>query len=179
MQDYIDFLTRHRFNAVRLPLNSVLVNDNSQVGTQCGEYNGWATLDVLDDVLSRLRAAGLFVLLDMHTSVYPEGNTRLWCGGASDSCSAEDEAPVKAAWETLAGRYCSSHPNIIGADLYNEPHGATWGHGEEGVRWDLAAERLGAAVQRVCTRWLIVVEGANGDASSSCAPNGCWWGEVC
>ena len=119
-QDYVDFLSQHQFNAVRLPLNSVIINSNGVVGSACGEYNGQPTLAILDDILTRLRTAGIFVVLDMHTSVYPEANTPLWCGSAS-SCTAADEAPIRQAWETLAQRYCNSHPNVIGADLYNEP----------------------------------------------------------
>lgn len=58
VQDYVEFLTRHSFNAVRLPLSSVLVNANGPVASNCGEaYSGQSTLSVLDDVLTRLRDA--------------------------------------------------------------------------------------------------------------------------
>jgi len=156
----------------------VLVNANEPVAASCGAYSGLPTLQVLDDVLTRLRAAGIFVLLDMHTTVLPESNHGLWCGHGS-TCSSTSEAPLRQAWETLAYRYCASHPNILGADLYNEPHQATWGVGDEGKRWDLAAVRLGNAVLAQCAKWLVVVEGvgAHGGSWSSCAPNGCWWGE--
>ena len=39
----------------------------------CGEYNGQISLAVLDDVLTRLRDAGMFVMLDMHVIDFPEG----------------------------------------------------------------------------------------------------------
>ena len=54
-QDYVDFLARHRFNAVRLPLSAIMVNDNDAVTSSCGQaYKGMPTLDVLDDVLVRV-----------------------------------------------------------------------------------------------------------------------------
>lgn len=128
---------------------------------------------------TRLRTAGIFVMLDMHTVVQPEANTGLWCG-YGETCTDESEAPLLQAWETLATRYCSSHPNVIAADLFNEPYLATWGVGEQGKRWDLAASRIGNAVLARCARWLIVVEGVgshDGGGSSMCAPHGCSWGE--
>ena len=115
VDDYVSFLVRHKFNSVRIPLNSVLVNANNAVGGSCGSYTGMATLDVLDDVLTRLLDAGIFALLDMHTSVVPEQNTGLWCGSNSGACTLEAEAPVLLAWVKLARRYCASHLNVLGA----------------------------------------------------------------
>ena len=67
VQAYVAFLKQHRFNAVRLPLSAALVNANSPVGSSCGAYSGQATLSVLDDVLVKLRDAGIFALLDIQT----------------------------------------------------------------------------------------------------------------
>jgi aryl-phospho-beta-D-glucosidase BglC (GH1 family) len=85
---------------------------------RCGEYNGRLSLEVLDDVIERLRAAGIFVMLDMHTIYFPEGNTGDWCAGrtAQGEC---DESLIFNAWSILARRYCH-HPNVILADLFNE-----------------------------------------------------------
>ena len=67
----------------------------------------------------RSQAAGLLVLLDMHTLSNPEANQGLWCGWGT-ACTAETEAPLFLAWRTLAARYCDSHPNVIGADLVSD-----------------------------------------------------------
>ena len=123
VQATIDFLVNHRFNSVRLPLSTAWVNGNWLAGQSCGEYSGLPTLSVLDDLLSRLRVAGIFVFLDMHTATFPETNTGLWCG-RTDGCTQEDESSLVAAWQTLADRSCTSHPNVIGADVYNEVKGA-------------------------------------------------------
>ena len=61
-----------------------------------------------------LRRAGLFVVLGIHTTEYPEANQGLWCGWES-SCTRESELPLFSAWEALASRYCDSHPNVVGA----------------------------------------------------------------
>ena len=56
---------------------------------------------------------------------------------------------------------------VIGADLWNEPKmKASWGYNPE-TDWNLAAERVGAAIQNVNPDWLIFVEGIGVDY---------WWG---
>lgn len=129
---------------------------------------------MLDDLILRLQRAGILVLLGIHTLTEPESNGRLWCESSTGSCA--DEAPLRAAWATLAGRYCAS-ANVLGADLYNEPWGATWGTGDAGTDWDLAAARLGNGVLESCPRWLIFVQGIGGN-SGQCRSSGsgadCW-----
>ena len=56
---------------------------------------------------------------------------------------------------------------VIGADLWNEPKmKASWGYNPE-TDWNLAAERVGTAIQNVNPDWLIFVEGIGVDY---------WWG---
>ena len=117
-------------------------------------------------------------MLDMHG--YDDTNSAMWCGDpVSGACTAEDEASLFGAWSTVADRYCGS-PNVIAADLFNEPYGATWGTGNVSTDWDLAAERLGAHVHAQCPRWLVVVQGiANrGGWCRDHSGYGCWWGEM-
>lgn len=57
MSDYINFLTKHKFNAVRFPLSaSILLRSDAYPRPRdiCGEYANLSPLAVLDDVLSRL-----------------------------------------------------------------------------------------------------------------------------
>lgn len=83
-------------------------------------------------VVGRLRDAGIFVLLGIHTITEPEANTGLWCEHAADEegCTPVTEEPLHEAWLVLAERYCSA-PNVVFADLFNEPYLATWGTGKE------------------------------------------------
>src|SRR5262249_36158051 len=74
-------------------------------------------------------------------------------------------------WVALAQRY-AGNATVIGADLQNEPQNpATWGDGNLGTDWRLAAERVGNAILQANPNWLIFVEGIqtyNGQSN--------WWG---
>lgn len=109
VDDYIQFLVVNGFNAVRLPLNARIVAAHSWpiAGSFiCGShYQGWQSIQILDDVLLKLQQAGIFVMLDMHTSSYPEHNDGMWL-----------ESLVFDAWHKLATRYCS-RPNVIMAGM--------------------------------------------------------------
>ena len=59
-------------------------------------------------MLSRLAAAGIFVMLDMHT-LRNDANHDLWC--AESTCNEENEAPLWDAWTVLAERYCAPQPS--------------------------------------------------------------------
>ena len=153
VQEYVDFLVAHRFNAVRLPLSAALVTANSfrVWGSRCGAgYSGWETLDILDDVLTRLRDAGIFVMLDMHTLTHPESTHGAWC--VTTPCTPSNDGLIFNAWEVLARRYCS-YPNVIMADVYNEPWEPTW------TQWRDFVQRIGSQILGDCPRWLIVAEG--------------------
>ena len=83
----------------------------------------------------------------------------------------------------LAERYCAE-PNVIAADLFNEPADATWVHKGEKIDfftdWPSAASRLGNHVLDICPRWLIVVAGVankGGQCKDSASNTHCWWGE--
>jgi len=214
-QSYIDWCTQHSINAVRIPLSvpSVLNTQFRLDGRVCGEYGGWSYLSMLVHVSQRLAQAGIFVVFDMHTVTAPvrtPENTPLWCvegvEGIPSGCTegVDDpmlpqlgtDQPLLRAWKVVAETFCS-HPNVIMADIFNEPWGAQWGlpsWDTEGVTnhtsdWASAAERLGNAVLKVCPRWLIMVEGiANQEYPGHCRnattpPSGedvggwCWWGE--
>ena len=75
----------------------------------------------------------------------------------------------------LAKRY-RNQPNVIGADLKNEPHGeATWGGGGP-TDWRRAAQQRGQRPARRPPDWLIVVEGIGGSARPASSSTAHWWG---
>ena len=173
--EYVQFLHVNGFNAVRLPLAAPIVTwgrhghhwkDHPSAPkpyrpgegyrvARCGRYNGMLSLDVLDDVLDRLRNAGIFVMLDMHTIDFPDGNQGTWCSDWG-RCGPGSEQLIWDAWETLARRYCSV-PNVILADLFNEPHESQW------PQWRSFVQRMGTQVLTWCPRWLIAAQGIGGD----------------
>ena len=174
VSDYIDYLVNHSFNAVRLPLSGWIVQQSSYTITGdyiCGLGNeGRESMDILDEVLGLLRAAGIFVMLDMHTLSHPEANQRLWClpHNHAKGCSPYWEGAIFSAWRKLATRYCDTQPHVILADVFNEPSGAVWGGGGRND-WAYFATRMGNEILRLCPRWLIAVQGIGG--------GGYWWGE--
>lgn len=61
----------------------------------------------------------------------------------------------------IADRF-GEKPNVVGADLKNEPHGtATWGDGQQ-TDWRGEAEKIGNEIHEYAPDWLIVVEGIEG-----------------
>ena len=190
--DYLRFLQEHNFNAVRLPVSAhhVLNNPTLEQGS-CREYGGYTYMNALDDLIRRLGTIGVFVMLDMHTVSNPEGNDGLWCSApGADGCGPgtdtgdnsttyepSTEQPILTAWGRLARRLCA-RPNVIMADVFNEPHDANWGSGQYGRDWSLAATRIGNSILGNCPRWLIAVQGIkNGPECRQASGSACWWGE--
>jgi endoglucanase len=161
-RDYKSMLAQIKslgFNFVRLPfsvvalkLDASAVNSiNFDIGSN-GELRGKSPLQIMDAVVQEAGRQGLMVLLDNHAlndQVLPE----VWYD------NQVSEADWIRVWTMLADRY-KSQPNVIGADLLNEPHGkASWGTGNPATDWRLAAERAGNAIGAVNPNWLILVEG--------------------
>jgi len=158
------------FNTLRIPFSGELVSSGG--GTPAGidyglnpDLEGLNGLQILDAVVAYADRIGLRVMLDYHRGNPGAGpnDNGLWYG------DGRTEADVIAEWRTVAERYRDA-PAVIGADLMNEPHAATWGDGSE-TDWAAAAERIGNAVLAIAPDWLIVVEGI-----SVYDENTYWWG---
>jgi endoglucanase len=123
---YLDFIVSLKFNALRLPLAADNVLSDPVVGkwslTANPDFQGLRSLALLERLVVLAAARGLLVVLDMHrlsAAIWPTGHG-LWY---SDTIS---EAVVHDAWRSLSRRFCQ-HWNVIAADVFNEPHGASWG----------------------------------------------------
>lgn len=159
-RDYKDLLAQVKtlgYNLIRLPFSVQMLKDSKVSGIDFSkganrELEGKSPVEVMDAIVQEADRQGLMILLDSHrlnNKTIPE----LWYG------DGYTEADWINAWTELATRY-KSQPNVIGADLKNEPHGkATWGSGDRKTDWRLAAERAGNAILRTNPNWLIVVEG--------------------
>lgn len=161
------------YDTIRLPwsIESLRASAISGVNFSLGEnaeLQGLSPIQAMDRVIEAARQEGLLVLLDNHhldSASIPE----LWYG---DGYTEQDWIDT---WVMLATRY-AAQPNVIGADLKNEPHGAaTWGTGVLATDWRLAAERAGNAILARNPRWLVVVEGIGGNVAGQQLP-GHWWG---
>ncbi|UOM35207.1 cellulase family glycosylhydrolase [Acuticoccus sp. I52.16.1] len=157
------------FNTLRIPFSGELAATGGTVSGVDFGYNpdlaGLDGLEILDAIVDYADTIGLRVILDYHRG-NPGGGPNdngLWYG------DGRTEADVIAEWRTMAARYADK-PAVIGADLINEPHMATWGDGSA-TDWAAAAARIGNAVQQIAPQWLIIVEG-----TSVYDGDGYWWG---
>lgn len=160
IRDYKDMLSQIKssgYNLIRLPysVQSLRSQDVHGINYQLGsnqELQGKSPLEVMDAVIQEANRQGILILLDSHR-LNDKRIPELWYGDGFT------EADWIDTWKMLATRY-KKYPNIIGADLKNEPHGrASWGTNDDSTDWRLAAERAGNAILAINPNWLIVVEG--------------------
>lgn len=163
-QDMMDQMKEEGFNAVRLPFSGQSILDPGAPGGINFALNpdlvGLKPIEIMDRIIDYAGEIGLRIILDHHRSGAGNGPNPngLWYD------HGYPEARWIRMWEDLALRY-KGDPTVIGADLQNEPHGATW------YRWADAAERAGNAVLRVNPDWLIFVEGVGSHGGEHY-----WWG---
>ena len=150
------------FNAVRLPWSNEMYESNPKVPdyalTANPQLMGMHALAVYTQVVDALAAQGLFVILDNHNS-----NAEWCCSDDGNDLWYNADYPESswiADWEGMAKRF-KNVPQVVAADLRNEPRvTATWG-GSSATDWHAAAERGGAAVLSVNPKLLIMVEGVS------------------
>ncbi len=159
-RDYKEMLTQIKdlgYNLIRLPysVESLRGTSVSSINFELGsnrDLQGKTPLEVMDLIVQEAGRQDLLVLLDSHR-LNRDRIPELWYGDGFT------EADWIDTWTMLAKRY-QNQPNVIGADLKNEPHGrASWGTNNRATDWRLAAERAGNAILKVNRNWLIVVEG--------------------
>jgi endoglucanase len=176
MEQMIDQIAELGFNTIRLPFSSALLNDGVTPQGLNQQENpdlvGLTSLEVMDRFIDHAGAKGLAVILDRH-ALGADDRNKLWY---------DDQFPKErliSDWQVLAKRY-ADRTNVIGADLYNEPHDeACWGCGDPAVDWKTAAEAAGNALHEIEPQWLIFVEGVEEADGASCdgGASGCtWWG---
>jgi endoglucanase len=160
LRDYKEMLAQIKslgYNVIRLPYSVQALRGASVSGINFDlgsnrELQGKTPIEVMDLVIQEAGRQGLLVLLDSHR-LNNQRIPELWYGDGFT------EADWIGTWTMLAERY-KNQPNVIGADLKNEPHGrASWGTNNKATDWRLAAERSGNAILKVNKNWLIVVEG--------------------
>lgn len=150
------------FDGVRLPWSNQMWETNPVVPASLvaanPQFAGEHARTVFEQVVTDLAGAGLMVVLDDHSS------DAQWCCSDSDGNtlwynSGYPESSWLADWESMAQTF-RNVPQVIGADLRNEPRGsAAWGGSDPSVDWHAAAERGGNAVLGTDPHWLIFVEG--------------------
>ncbi|MGB3734037.1 MAG: glycoside hydrolase family 5 protein [Ilumatobacter sp.] len=177
LEEMLDQIADLGFNTIRVPFSAAIIDDDQPVQgideAENPDLAGSTSLDVLDRFVAASGERGLAVILDRHT-LAPDDRHHLWYD--------DEYGPERLVtdWEFLADRY-RNVPNVIGADLYNEPHDeACWGCGDPTLDWQAAAQEAGDAIHAIEPDWLVFVEGVeNADGASCDGPDasGCtWWG---
>jgi endoglucanase len=179
------------FNTLRLPWcdamigkspNGIQINKDgvdayTGIRGMNADLEGLSSLEVLDKVIAEANRLGLYIILDNHSKA-ADGymNETLWY------TAAVSEEQWIADWIMMVNRY-KSYPNVIAADLKNEPHGnngqgskppAAWGYDMSGyphTDWRAAAVTCGNAIVAANPRMLIIVEGVEEYKGETY-----WWG---
>ena len=165
----LDQMVELGFNAIRLPYSDEAFLPgkvpNGIDFFQNPDLRGLTVIQVYDKIIAYAGEVGLKVFFDHHRTeagAGPNGNG-LWYSDITP------ESKMIDTWEMLATRY-GQNPTVIGADLNNEPHHATWGDGSA-TDWRAGAERIGNAILAIAPDWLIIVEGTGQYQGENY-----WWG---
>ena len=177
-RDYKEMLAQIKeqgFNTIRMPFSIQALNSSTTSGIDYSnghnaELAGKTPQQAMDIIIDEAGRQGLMIILDNHSSTDDSFMSPLWYGVGGYS-----EADWVGNWKALSARYADT-PNVIGADLKNEPHGeATWGTGAAND-WRRAAELAGNAVLANAPNWLIIVEGIEGPVAGGQQLDRHWWG---
>ncbi|MBV6621630.1 MAG: glycoside hydrolase family 5 protein [Rivularia sp. (in: Bacteria)] len=176
VRDYKQMLAHIKslgYNIIRLPYSVEAIKSSHINGVDFSigansELHGKTPLEVMDLVIQEARRQGLLILLDSHC--LKDGHiSEVWYG---DGFTEKDWIDT---WILLAKRY-KNQPNVIGADLKNEPHGrASWGTNDTTTDWRLAVQKAGNKILDVNPNWLIVVEGIEKNVPNQ-IQHGYFWG---
>lgn len=167
-QDMLEQIADLGFNTIRLPYSAALLDPGGASPSSINyvvnpDLQELTSLEIMDRIVDYAGDLGLKIILDRHT-LEPDNRHELWYNGAYPP------QRLISDWQTLAQRY-QGNPTVIGADVYNEPHGGCWDCGDPAIDWRLAAEQAGNAIHEINPEWLIFVEGV------ACGAAGCtWWG---
>jgi len=172
LDDMIAQMQQLGFNAVRLPFCPTTLQGATPTSIDYSlnpDLTGLNSLQLLDLVIDKFDAAGMYILLDHHRPDC-QAISELWY------TSSYSQAQWISDLEFVANRY-KDVPHVIGIDLKNEPHGAaTWGTGDSATDWQMASATAAAAVLADAPDWLIFVEGvADQSYCSNSVPH--FWGE--
>ena len=163
-QDMMEQMQALGFDTIRLPFSLQNIQPGAMPNNIVYSLNpdlvGLSNLQVLDKIVDYAGDLGMKIILDCHRSSSGAGPNEngLWYD------QNFSEAQWISSWQSLVQRYVND-PTVIGADLQNEPHGATW------TDWSAAAERAGNAIHAVNPNLLIIVEGVGNYQGDYY-----WWG---
>nr|CCA14407.1 cell 5A endo1 putative [Albugo laibachii Nc14] len=155
------FLSNNNFNAVRIPLmasailrnsrpNANLINRQENRAVSIANY-----MSFLKSIITVLQFRKIGVVLSMQT-LTPTDAGGLWFN------SQVTEENFLLAIDKLTASLCTyQYWNVIGIDLTNEPHKATWGD-ESPTDFNVGARKIAARMLDGCPNWIGLVQGITG-----------------
>jgi len=175
----IGLIQEWKFNAIRLPFSNQMLHDTAPVQERAIRANpqflGMTPLQVYDQTVAALTAAGIAVILDNHSTTSEwccnYDFNGLWHHTAWFSSTYQQTSEMwQHDWLMMVERY-KENPAVIAADLRNEvrtmrwgstylPEIPQWGGGGDND-WRQAAQSAGNAMLKVNPNLLILVEGIN------------------
>lgn len=154
------FLSRNNFNAVRLPLSveNILKNNPPAEGVVNKQSNRALNIKnfttTVQSIVQTLEYRGIGVLLSMHTLTNAAAG-----GNWFDPSLGVSQDDFLDAVGIISKALCGpQYWNVIGLDLKNEPHKATWGTGDDSD-FVLGSEKIAQVMHANCPHWLAFVEG--------------------
>ena len=155
---YMETLASGKFNAVRISFSHQAILDAAYVEHFDPQVEplllGKRYLQALQLIIEKAAEHGLLVtLVAKRLAPHESPGNGLW------HSAALPEAAVMRSWSKVTNLLCAQ-PNLFAVDLFEAPHGATWGVGGQNVDWHAAAQRLGNHVLAGCPRLLVMVQGA-------------------
>lgn len=162
--DIIDQIAGMGFNCIRLPFCGEIVQLNTSPPTTAfdadlnPEFVGKTSLQIVDLVVDYCATKGIYIVLDHHRGKAGTGTIGNPVDGDYTLAKWYD------TWAKLASRY-GNRPNIVGADVHNEPHDLDWD------TWVTYTQNCAAAIHAVSTDWIIFCQGVASYNNVSY-----WWG---
>jgi endoglucanase len=137
LNQILDFVSGHGFNAIRLPFSLAMALDLNRKNDKWivdDDLRGLPTAELLSRFIDRCAERGLMVMLDMHRLNELE-ISELWYD------DEYTEAEVLQGWDNILD-VCKDKWNVFALDIKNEPHGiASWGLKCE-QDWNTGAETI-------------------------------------
>lgn len=159
------------FNTVRIPLSPQALSNNAALyptASWAKEWDpslttGWA---VLNSMLTQASANGLYVLIDYQTCNDNQIGANL--PGTPTGCPGYTLNDWMNDLNTIA-KLTSNYPNVLGIDLFNEPHGISWD------TWRGYADQAISYIYPSNKNIVYFVEGVDGNVPGD--GTGTCWGE--
>ena len=162
--DIIDQIADFGFNCIRMPFCGEIVQNNTTPATTTfdaalnPEFVGKTSMQILDLVIDYCATKGIYIVLDHHRGKAGTGTIGNPVDGDYTLAKWHD------TWKKLAQRY-ANRPNIVGADVHNEPHDLDWD------TWVTYVQDCAAFIHAEASDWIIFVQGVAQYNNVSY-----WWG---